>query len=118
MFYYPNILARYKATDLASFVWVGIEEAKRFNIALYKVCGKINKYGVRDGVWGKSNAARPLMTASELQFPLPTNFQLWNAGNKDEWTAFAKDENPVCLTDSCQEKWLSNYAGVLESLAL
>ena len=34
MFFYPNMLARYKEADLPSFVWVDVEEFKRFNISL------------------------------------------------------------------------------------
>ncbi|KAJ5833419.1 hypothetical protein N7474_001730 [Penicillium riverlandense] len=114
MFYYPNILARYKEDDLASFVWVGIEEIKRFNIALYKVCGKASRSSIRDGSQGNANAVSYALTALELQFPPPDSCPLWNAVGKDEWMAIVKDVKPVCLDDICQDNWISNFAGVLE----
>lgn len=81
MLFYPNMLARYKEADLPSFVWVGIEEAKRFSLALYKLCAKLSSPSPYD---------RPLLHASELQFPLPSNEPLWNSVEKDEWEANAK----------------------------
>lgn len=45
MLYYPNMLARYCEPDQPSYVWVSIEEVKRFNIALYKVCRVCSEQG-------------------------------------------------------------------------
>ncbi|KAJ5970324.1 uncharacterized protein N7479_000242 [Penicillium vulpinum] len=118
MFYYPNILSKYEETDLASFVWVSIEEIKRFNIALYKVCGKASKTSIRDRTHDGTNAVWSSLSAGELQFPLPRNCPLWNAVGKNEWTAIAKDEKPVSLDDMCQQNWISNFAGVLEFFEL
>ncbi|KAJ5519800.1 hypothetical protein N7463_000253 [Penicillium fimorum] len=118
MFYYPNILAKYEESDLDSFVWVGIEEIKRFNIALYKVCGKANNSSIRDGSHGDINAVRPSLTAGELQFPLPSNCHLWNAVGMNEWIAIVKEEKLVSLDDTCQENWISNFAEVLEFFVL
>lgn len=116
MFYYPNILARYGETDPASFVWVGIEEVKRFNLALYKVCGRVSGSSMRDRSGTDNDAA--LLTASELQFPLPGNPPLWNAVSKNEWTANMKEEGLVSFNDDCQASWISNFAVVLGSLDL
>lgn len=118
MFYYPNILARYRETDLASFVWVGIEEIKRFNLALYKACGKLRNPGTRDGSKDDVGAVTSLLAASELQFPPPTNHPLWNAVGKDEWMAHTKDERLLSLHDNDHTNWISNFAGVLEILDL
>lgn len=109
MLFYPNMLARYKEADLPSFVWVGIEEAKRFSLALYKLCAKLSSPSPDD---------RPLLHASELQFPLPSNEPLWNSVEKDEWEANAKGENMISLKYDFQEKWVSNFADVLESPSL
>lgn len=103
------MLARYKETDLPPFVWVGIEEVKRFNLALYKLCAKLSSPSPDD---------RPLLPASELQFPLPDNEPLWNSIEKDEWEANAKGENMISLKYDFQEKWVSNFADVLESPSL
>jgi hypothetical protein len=109
MFFYPNMLARYKEADLPSFVWVGIEEVKRFSIALYKLCAKLSSPSLED---------RPLLHASELQFPLPSNEPLWNSVERDEWEANAKEEDTVSLEDDLQAKWISKSADVLEFLGL
>lgn len=103
MFFYPNMLARYKESDLPSFVWVGTEELKRFIMALYKLCAKVSC---------RSTDNSPLLHARELQFPLPSNDPLWNSVERDEWEAHAKDES-ISLKDSLQAKWISNFADVL-----
>ncbi|KAE8385723.1 hypothetical protein BDV23DRAFT_190598 [Aspergillus alliaceus] len=109
MFSYPNMLARYKEADLPSFVWLGVEEFKRYSISLYKLCGKLSSTGPGD---------KPLLPASELQFPLPSNDPLWNSIERDEWEANAKEENAVSLNNELREKWISKFANMLEFLAL
>lgn len=114
MFYYPNILAKYRESDLGSFVWAGIEETKRFNTALYKICGKTSRSSGGDRSQGDTHAVISLLNASELQFPLPGSYALWNAVGKDDWTALAKDEKAINLKDYSQETWISNFAGILQ----
>lgn len=109
MFSYPNILARYKEADLPPFVWVGVEEFKRFNISLYKLCATLSSASPED---------RPLLPASELHFPLPSNEPLWNSMERDEWEANAKEEKMVSLNNELQEKWISKFADMLEFLTL
>lgn len=112
MFHYPTILSRYKETDLVTFVWVSIEEIKRFSIALYKICEKLN---INDGPKGTGVL---LLNASELQFPLPKNCPLWNAAGKEEWILLSKDEEVVSVNDSCQEAWISNSAELFQMFEL
>jgi hypothetical protein len=114
MFYYPNILSRYHDAGLASFIWVGVEEIKRFNVALFKVCGKLSSLSVVGTGMDDNDAERRLMSASELQFPPPSNNALWNAVGKDEWIVHMKDTTPVSLDDNCQADWISNFARMLE----
>jgi hypothetical protein len=109
MFSYPNMLAKFKEADIPSFVWVCTEEVKRFIIALYKFCTKLNS---------SDSGEPPLLSASELDFPLPSNDALWHSIGKHEWEANAKDQNTVSLTDDLQAKWISNFADVLEFLGL
>ncbi|KAL5044595.1 hypothetical protein BDW71DRAFT_198905 [Aspergillus fruticulosus] len=101
-FFYPNMLARYKEADLPSFARVGIEELRRFNMALYKLCAKVSSFSTDNS---------PLLHASELQFPLPSNDPLWNSVKRNEWEANAKEET-VSLKDNFQAKWISNSADV------
>lgn len=109
MFYYPNMLARYSEADLPSFVWVGIEEVKRFGIALYKLCAKISSSRTENSA---------LLHASELQFPLPSNDHLWNALERDEWEANARGEITISMQDHIQAKWISNFADIIDFLSL
>ncbi|KAJ5465741.1 hypothetical protein N7530_009528 [Penicillium desertorum] len=108
-----SIIRTFLPSDLDSFIWVGIEEIKRFNIALYKVCGKASSSSIRDGTHGDTHAWSPL-TAGELQFPLPSNCALWSAVTRDEWDAVAKDEKRVSLDDDRQKDWISNFAEILQ----
>jgi len=121
MFYYPNMLSRYQETSLASFIWVGIEEIKRFNLALYKVCGKLSSNSMAGaGINDNYDAQMDLLSASELQFPLPSSSALWNAVGKDEWIVHMKDITPVpvSLDDHCRAGWISNSAILIEFLEL
>ncbi|KAF9888937.1 hypothetical protein FE257_008106 [Aspergillus nanangensis] len=117
LFYYPNMLARYTEADLDSFAWASIEEVKRFNLALYKVCGKVTIAGEGDRSKVDDDALS-LLSTSELQFPLPDNLPLWNAVGKSEWAANTKDERLVFLNDNCEAKWISNFAAILDFLDL
>jgi hypothetical protein len=109
MFFYPNMLTRYKEDDLPSFVWVSIEEIKRFNIALYRLCAKLTSFNTEN---------RPLLHPSELQFPLPSNNPLWNSVGRDDWEVNAERENIVSLKDDLQANWISRYTDLLDSLSL
>ncbi|KAJ5673965.1 C2H2 type zinc finger domain protein [Penicillium macrosclerotiorum] len=107
MFFYPNMLSKYKDTDLPSFVWVGVEEVKRFSIALYRFCAKVRSFSSED---------RPLLHASELRFPLPSNDALWNSAGRHEWEANAKEENSVSFNDDLQARWISKYTDIIDVL--
>ncbi|KAJ5364734.1 C2H2 type zinc finger domain protein [Penicillium cataractarum] len=87
------MLSKYKDTDLPSFVWVGIEEVKRFNIALYRLCAKLSSCASEN---------KPLLHASELQFPLPSNNALWNSVEREEWEANAKEEDSISFKNDLQ----------------
>ena len=118
MFFYPNMLSRFKKVGIASFSWVCTEEVKRFNLALYKTCGRLSDSNTKAGSQGHHDIARPLLTAADLQFPPPKIDVLWNAVGRNEWLAIIKDETSLYLDDNCQEAWISNLAGVLEFLEL
>lgn len=118
MFFYPNMLTRFQEVGLITFAWVCTEEVKRFNLALYKTCGKLSFTGLKDGSQHSHDAASPLVSASDLQFPLPTNNPLWNATDKSEWLVFVRGEKDLCLDENYQQPWISSFAGVLESLEL
>lgn len=107
MFFYPNMLSKFEEADLPSFVWVGIEEVKRFSVALYRLCAKLSTSSTEDG---------PLLHASELQFPMPRNDALWNSVRRDEWEANANEEKMISLKDDLQERWISSNTDTIEFL--
>lgn len=122
MFYYPNVLARYEQNDLASYVWICIEEVKRFNLALYRVCRASSSSDIHDksgrqySVTGEASCE---LTADELQFPMPKNDPLWNAVRKEEWEPSVNDDfRPARLYDSMEEEWISKSADFLRFIGL
>ena len=118
MLYYPNMLSRYCEQDLPAFVWVSIEEVKRFNLALYKVCMACGEKGVSTDVLDTATASLSRgLRAQDLQFPLPKNTPLWNALSKEEWvSAETGDVHCHALDDTLEHEWISNSAHVLEML--
>ncbi|KAJ5633345.1 hypothetical protein N7490_009684 [Penicillium lividum] len=119
MFEYPKILSRYQDATLTSFIWVGIEEIKRFNVALYKVCARLSTSVQDEHIEDDGDdVEKPFLAANELQFPLPSNSGLWNAAGKAEWMIHGKGVEPVSLEDYCEESWISNFAKVSEFLDL
>ncbi|RAL02867.1 Zn(II)2Cys6 transcription factor [Aspergillus ibericus CBS 121593] len=116
MLYYPNMLARYGQTDPAPYVWVCIEEVKRFNIALYRVCRACGDTDDRD-VLATATASNRGLRAQDLRFPLPKSPRLWHAMSKEEWVS-AMAEGVPChdLDDTLEREWISNSAHVLEAL--
>ncbi|RAQ71558.1 hypothetical protein COH21_012909, partial [Aspergillus flavus] len=67
--------------DLASYVWVSIEEVKRFDLALYKFHRMLRRAGTRDSAVGSYSVTTVdgALTAADLRFPMPTNDALWHA---------------------------------------
>ena len=122
LFYYPNILARFQQNDLVSYVWICIEEVKRFNLALYKICRALSGFSAHEKNGGQHSVACEAscgLTADELQFPMPKNDPMWNAMRKEEWdSAIADDFDPTRLYDTMEEEWISNSAELLRFIGL
>ncbi|KAL4974632.1 hypothetical protein BDW66DRAFT_139291 [Aspergillus desertorum] len=77
------MLARYGKDDPPSFVWIRIEEIKRFNMALFKLCRSFTASTCDGKHWVKpalgapldgcdSHRARHRVHARDVQFQLPT----------------------------------------------
>ncbi|RAL15205.1 Zn(II)2Cys6 transcription factor [Aspergillus homomorphus CBS 101889] len=119
MFYYPNMLARFRPEEPGGHVWVGVEEVKRFVLALNRVCKIIGAEEQAANVHGKHrDVPTPrsgLLTASELHFPMPTSEALWNAGTEEAWNAAAVDKTDLIhLTDFREAQWISRSATLLD----
>ncbi|KAL6231643.1 hypothetical protein BDW75DRAFT_219657 [Aspergillus navahoensis] len=115
MLYYPNMLRRYCRNDIPEYVWVSIEEVKRFNIALYKVCRTCSEQMSDIDDLDITRASGIRLQAHDLQFPLPENTPLWNAVNKAQWDSAAMG-GVFChgLNDTLEGEWISKSAHILE----
>ncbi|OGM45049.1 hypothetical protein ABOM_005785 [Aspergillus bombycis] len=70
MFFYLSIFAQFDSASVPDvFIWVGIEEVKRFALALYKVCQ-----------WSRADDAG-LLSLADLQFAMPDSDELWHASS-------------------------------------
>ncbi|KAL4945163.1 hypothetical protein BDV06DRAFT_185403 [Aspergillus oleicola] len=120
MFHYSNILARYRYDhDISGhlpYIWVGVEEHKRFSLTLYRVtkalsCEKNSTITDTDD-WQ--------LQPSELQFPLPKNERLWHASTREEWASAAEEDKQdgdrVNPHDLKKSEWISKSADLLTLL--
>ncbi|KAG0152709.1 hypothetical protein PDIDSM_2514 [Penicillium digitatum] len=81
IFYYPNMLTRYRNVESITCMWVGVEEIKRFGLALYKV----SRLCTRGDCLGESDETESqVLHLSALQFPMPDERNLWNASSNPE----------------------------------
>ncbi|KAL3478847.1 hypothetical protein BJX99DRAFT_223540 [Aspergillus californicus] len=112
MFYYPNILAQFQEDTLASYIWVGTEEVKRFNMALYKLSRALSSSSDPQKPSERSTCT---ISPEDLQFPLPTNDFLWNAATREDWEigVSAVGSKVVQLNDPVEDTWISKSAEVL-----
>jgi hypothetical protein len=125
MFYYPNILARFSKKEPPQYIWVNIEEIKRFNLALFKLCRSVSAAPPGQGQGDDSSHSLTVgrdeeggnwgFPARELQFPLPRNTPLYNALTPEEWfAADTPDLYRYSLHETLEEQWISRSADVLE----
>ncbi|CEL11451.1 hypothetical protein ASPCAL14553 [Aspergillus calidoustus] len=104
MFYYPSILALYSQSDASPYIWLGIEETKWFDLALYKVYQSTSRIGKR----ANNTHIDSKLTARDLQFPPPTNIRLWKAVSKTDWdTAAHSGVFNHLLDNTMSEVWIS-----------
>ncbi|GKZ28921.1 hypothetical protein AbraIFM66950_001879 [Aspergillus brasiliensis] len=114
LFYYPNILAHYCHGIVPEFAWVSIEDVKRFNLALFRVCRVFGMLRKQEDITGNLSGR---LRASDLQFPPPRNAALWNAVTKDEWeSAATADMDRHSIDDPLPLEWISNSADIVDIL--
>ena len=116
MFYYPRILQQYQEPAIAQYMLVSIEEVKRFNIALYKVCTTIYGSTALSQMVDGASMGNILLTADELQFPLPENHELWDAGTQSEWDRALEGMSVDGLGEYREEEWISKQARMMHVL--
>ncbi|CAI7570494.1 unnamed protein product [Penicillium glandicola] len=121
MFFYPSILAQFKpGVDPDVFIWLGIEEVKRFDLSLYKVCrhARVCNTKLLEDVpnfgpqRGPQSPGGRLLSLADLQFAVPDSDELWHA-NSDLAAKIAR--NPDAYTnDNIEENWISQTARILQ----
>jgi hypothetical protein len=85
VFYYPNIPAQYHPEGVAPYAWLSVDRVKRFNLALYKAYKMLSRVGTRDSALdgcGVTRIVSGALTATDLQFLMPTKHALWDAVSK------------------------------------
>ncbi|RJE24657.1 hypothetical protein PHISCL_03023 [Aspergillus sclerotialis] len=108
LFFYPRMVARYQDINSVACIWVGVEEIKRFGIALYRVC-KLCSNGNSSNVDECGRFKHDLLTLPDLQFPMPESDELWNAESNIALSNRLADINPNAALDGRRQKnWISN----------
>jgi hypothetical protein len=70
MLFYPWIVSQFRQGESPEvFVWVGIEEVKRFALSLYRVCQRSRLHDSRE---------QNLLSLADLRFALPDSDELWH----------------------------------------
>ncbi|KAJ5496750.1 hypothetical protein N7463_008737 [Penicillium fimorum] len=121
MFFYPSILAQFKqGIDPDVFIWLGIEEVKRFDLCLYRVCkySRVSDTTHLEGTSNLSPGCGPqatggnLLSLSDLQFAVPDSDELWHA-TSDLATKLAGNE-AAYTNENVEENWISQTARLLQ----
>ncbi|KAJ6184589.1 hypothetical protein N7519_005890 [Penicillium mononematosum] len=121
MFFYPSILAQFKqGVDPDVFIWLGIEEVKRFNLSLYRVCRHARVYDTKlledapnfNPRRGPRSPDERLLSLADLQFAVPGSDELWHA-TSDLAVKIAGSE-AAYANDNIEDKWISQTARVLQ----
>ena len=72
VFSYPEMLAQHPIGTPVTMIFLGVEEMKRFTLALYKVthiCTSVDR---------QESTSNKLLTVADLAFSMPYSDELWN----------------------------------------
>ncbi|EPS31249.1 hypothetical protein PDE_06204 [Penicillium oxalicum 114-2] len=121
MFFYPSMLTQFKpGVDPDVFIWLGIEEVKRFCLSLYRVCrqSRVSEPNLLEDMssFSPHRGPRPpggrLLSLTDLQFALPDSDELWNTTSG---LAARLAENPTAYQNgNVEENWISQTARLLQ----
>lgn len=116
MFYYPNILAQYRHSGDTGLAMIFIEETKRFNLALYRICRRVSQasFEMADFPPEGSDIMHCLFKPEELQFPIPKGRHVWDASTRTEWNRVVSSESIEAeLEEYAENTWISRSAEML-----
>ena len=118
MFYFPNMLAQHDSSAPITLIWLSVEEAKRFGLALYKICRLCtrNPDDTPDRPGGRLQ--REMLTLAELDFCMPDSDEVWNALTVEEAdtirrTAVQDSAVQGTFMDRDPGNWISHASGTL-----
>lgn len=114
MFFYPSILTQFKpGVDPDVFIWLGIEEVKRFCLSLYRVCRQSRVHDPKLLEDAPSfSPGKSLLSLADLQFALPDKGELWHTTSD---LAARLAENPAAYSnENIEENWISQTALLLQ----
>ncbi|OQE91270.1 hypothetical protein PENNAL_c0010G06113 [Penicillium nalgiovense] len=111
IFSYPNMLLQHEADAPLALVYVGVEEIKRFGLALYKVCRLSTSFHLTGE---SSNGDRNIMlTLADLSFCMPDSDELWNAPLGSEPEVLSKADLSAAGRDNGDAKnWISQASAL------
>jgi hypothetical protein len=122
MLSYPAMLSQFTQRENPEvFVWVGIEEVKRFGLSLYRVCQWARLYGSDEleDAPDHSNTGRSLrlnganlLSLADLQFALPDSEELWHLTSGLAGRVAGRSK--VYELANAKEKWISQAAQLLQ----
>jgi hypothetical protein len=121
MFFYPSILAQFKpGIDPDVFIWLGIEEVKRFDLCLYRVCRharvhdtKLLEEALNFSPWGAPQLpSESLLSLTDLQFAVPDSDELWHTTS--DLAAKLAGNSATYTNENTEEYWISKTARLLQ----
>ncbi|KAJ5892191.1 uncharacterized protein N7473_008419, partial [Penicillium subrubescens] len=121
MLFYPSMLSQFRQGESPEvYVWVGVEEVKRFALSLYRVCqrARLQDPGELGGVSCQSNWAPSrldgvsLLSLADLRFALPDSNELWHltSGLADRLTGKSEGYRVA----NSEENWISQAVRLLQ----
>lgn len=104
------MLAQYPNDTPLMMIWVGVEEVKRFALALYKVA-----YMCTAADMAESTDER-LLTLADLSFGMPDSDELWNLPRGSDFQSHirATAESSQGENRDCRN-WISSSAAILHN---
>ncbi|EED22804.1 C6 and C2H2 transcription factor, putative [Talaromyces stipitatus ATCC 10500] len=123
MLFYPSMLAQFNADSLPGvYIWLGIEEAKRFALALYKVCRCCRVHDTLLSYGGSMDShlqiklcaqVSSLLSLADLQFALPDSDELWHASSN--LASRVADNACAYWEKNAEENWICQAARLLQT---
>jgi hypothetical protein len=119
--FYPSILSQFdNGENPEVFVWVGIEELKRFALSLYRLCQRVRLHDTTEldevpdysGRALSSRSGRYLLSLADLQFALPDSDELWHmtSGLADKLAG----RSAAYADANTEVHWISHAARLLQ----